>query len=497
MKKSLIIVVGMNLILGPAQGTPVWAEDNSATLMFAQKQGSYRDPFEDLDEEFPTLAVQEEDPFKNLEQELAREPDSDTRKTSFFADMVESFKGQASTRVMGHYHEVREQGIDDKRVFVEGKLDFKTKVIRDRYMFNCSGWIEAGNQDDTYAGVWDPIQDTNRRRRYFEIKELDLILIQESLDVTVGWRPFPLGISTLYVPSDRISPRDLNDPLNPKELSLLQAILDVYDGTSTYTLGFFPFFSPSKAMANSSRWIGYPDSFYFADIGEVGEGKQQFPDKAPKNFEYLARFKTVYRGWDLFLAAFHGISPFPVLSREQRADSTKVGVQEWIRVLNLSAGFSTTYKKFEFHGELLGQYAYDGKDDDYINYVGGFTFTLDEWVKWFWLDRVDLTLEYAGEYLIAEQSKKGYVRSSEDSRTGQDDIIGRLLLKFNEDLIAHYLFHIDLDNEGRMQRIGADYRILDNWTVKVASEFFNGPDDSYYGRWGNNDRFIATVEYRF
>ncbi len=215
----------------------------------------------------------------------------------------------------------------------------------------------------------------------------------------------------------------------------------------------------------------------------------------------LARAKTIFKGWDLFMAVFHGFSPLPVLKEEKHdimgITVTDKYVKEYPRVANFSGGFSTTHKEFEFHGEGIFQYSYGGRDDNYFDYVGGVTYTAEDLAHKIGHDRIDITAEYAGEWTVATQSDPDYYRSSDYARNMRNNGLGRIKFKYNEDLEWEYALNYEISDKGWAQRLGLEYKLTDDVVIKVAAEFFDGGDGSSFERWEKNDRLICQLEYNF
>ena len=164
-----------------------------------------------------------------------------------------------------------------------------------------------------------------------------------------------------------------------------------------------------------------------------------------------------------------------------------------------AAGFNTTYESWEFHGEVVYNFSYDRKDDDYFNYVGGFTYTFDDFAKKLWLEKIEFTAEYANEIITRVQNAANFVSSSKKSRLGRNDILSRINFEYNNKLSFQFVcnFLVDQIDYGRFQRLEAKYKLRDGLISKLAGEFFGGQNDSTYGRWQKNDRIILEFEYSF
>jgi hypothetical protein len=422
----------------------------------------------------------------------------------------------------------------------EVRLEYATSATVERVRLVTSGWIEAGNQQDTYAGVSRFFQDDNRRRNAWEINELYAVVDLDAADLTLGRKVLQNGISTLVSPANRYSPVDFNDPLDPRRLGVWQAALDVPDGDTTWTVALMPFFTPPKTPSPESRWVsgdawgGIPAYFgnsqgqfddflewlhFFSSLTQVDlvtlfenffgisfggttpdiTTRYDLPDADdPDQWSYLGRVKTTMGGWDLFASAFRGPSIYPVMRADLNQTASKVAITVEHPVADqLASGFSTTWKELEFHGEALYSHTEDGKDDSYLHYVGGSTWSNQSWPARLGLHRFDLTAEYVGESITHHQNADGYFISSRDARLGRNDAVLRAELFLTEDVSLHYLADILLSNSARMHRVGTTWRMTDNLTWHTAMEIFDGPGTSYYGRWRDQDRVVTTLEYRF
>jgi len=350
----------------------------------------------------------------------------------------------------------------------------------------------------------------DRRRRIVDINDLYINYSRDTFNFLVGKKTLTNGMSTLYLPSDRMRPQDLNDPMDVKDLNIWQARID-YDiaEATTLTAAFLPVYQPQKTPSETSRWMGerkQGESTEF-DLYDAGNAnmKEDVAKVTDTNFGYFARFKKKgFYGWDLFASFYHGPNPFYVVREEQVPGPTPgttvpQRIKEVVKVDDYAAGFSTTYESWEFHGEVVYNFSYDRKDDDYFNYVGGFTYTFDDFAKKIWMEKIEFTAEYANEVITRVQNAENYVSSSKKSRLGRNDILSRINFEYNNKLSFQFVCNFQVDNVdyGRFQRLEAKYKLRDGLITKLAGEFFGGQSDSTYGRWQKNDRIILEFEYSF
>ena len=411
------------------------------------------------------------DEFNDLFSDVETKEASPEKK-SLWRDLLNNSNFKFTLRSMTQYENPSpRKGLDDKSQFVDGRLNYDTKLKRGMNLLSLAMWFEYGNQKDTYKGIGDFPEDRDDHRRIVEFNEFNWVGSWDNFDLTIGKKVFKMGISTLYSPSDRISPKDFNDPLNPKELGTWLSQIDVFKGDTTFTFAVIPFFTPLKRPPTNSRWSGTGESSnsiesLIPNNLPSSTSVEEFPDRTLENIQALLRVKTTVKGWDFFLAAFHGPNFFPVLA----ANSPINFRTEQVRVGNYSIGFSTTYKKFEFHGEALYQLAYASKDDNYLNYVFGSTLTMDKLVKRIGLEQIDLTAEFSKEKITAKQTHSDFVVSSEESRAARDIILTRIIFKYSENLRMAAGFNFDFDERGHFETAGFEYKMAPGLIFKMHTE---------------------------
>ena len=106
-------------------------------------------------------------------------------------------------------------------------------------------------------------------------------------------------------------------------------------------------------------------------------------------------------------------------------------------------------------------------------------------------------MEYTRETILSDQDRKGYLISSRHARFGRDDVIAVARIGITEDLSLHYKADFDRGNHSRFQRTGASYRVRSGLVLTLDFEFFNGPYNTYFGRWRNNDRVVTMLKWNF
>ena len=420
--------------------------------------------------------------------------------------------------------------VDDDRLTGEMRANWSSWTGKDWWSFHAAGWFEVGTREDACSGVTHFMTDHDNQKRYAELNESFLNLSHGAAAFTIGKKVFENGISTIYSPANRYTSADLSDPVNPIQTGSWQLACDYSREDTTYTGAILPFYQEKKIPAPGSRWIvsglqsGYSISstynlipgsleemleilYYYTDnllkngrfADLVNDGKsvavrEDLPGNDPGDWGWFGRAKKSMGLWDTFLSAYYGPAFYPVVKLEDSATVATL-IKDTPSVYQLAGGFSTTWKNTEFHGEALYSYSIHNHDDSYINYVGGFCHTSEKLASSLSLDKIDFLLEYAGEVITADQAATDYILSSRCARIGRNDLIASILVTATDDLSLHYLSDFTLSDDARFQRIGASLRIMPGLVFALDFEFFNGPLDTYFGRWCNNDRIVTSIKW--
>ncbi|MFC2076015.1 hypothetical protein ACFLT7_02915 [candidate division KSB1 bacterium] len=407
----------------------------------------------------------------------------------------------------------------NQSAFGEARLGLATWTGSDRWRLNIDTWLEAGNGKDIWSGqrkLSDFTRDLNSRRRPLELNEFYLRLYRDSYDLMFGKALFNNGIAPLYSPADRYGPFDYNNPVDSRQLGTWLAQIDYYIGDLTLTGAVLPVYQPIKRPAFSSRWMS--NLLASDDPQQAGGAPQDIPEIIPsvraENMSYLLKAKTTVGGWDLFASAYNGnnyrfvTKGVPTIVTVP-SDTGMVNLQTLdiskriVRVANLAAGFTTVMNKWEFHAEAIYNYSYESKDDNYLNSVVGFGYTIDEIVGKIGLDKIDIKADYARKLTAREQSAEYYIDSTKDTRFsrdtnfGGDDLIARITFTISDDLDLDLVTVKQFTYDGLMVRLIADYTLAQNYGLTLFYDNFSGSRESLFGCWDSNDMVTVTFEYTF
>jgi hypothetical protein len=449
-------------------------------------------------------AQAQDDPFASFAELEADAAAAATKKEAgVMGKLIENVSGKTKIQQTHYFNEhTPAAGGDPKDNFWNLSLEFETWTAGDNWRVDASGWMQDGNQNNTFHNTnlsadrfWVDRED--QEHRYLTLNELYLTVNFNTWDLILGKKIFKNGLSTIYSPADQLRPVAGIDPIDARDLGIWQARADIYKSDFTYTLAVLPVWQPDKVPDNSSRWVN----------AKPGAQPTIFPSSCSKNFGYFGRVKTTQSGWDLFASCYVGPGRNYVMQNQGTVLIPKL-VRRVPDVFNPAAGYSTTHEAWEFHGEVAYFDAFHDDDQDYISFVQGTTYTIDgDNVKKLGLEQIEITVEGAIEKIVGSQRAAGYVNDSSSVRVGRRDLISRVRFKVNEDLDFEYNSHFQFEKWGYMNRIAGNWEFMNNLTLSVGAEFFGGNKGGgvaglnnlsvNYGGWKANNRLVTTLEYEF
>ena len=310
-----------------------------------------------------------------------------------------------------------------------------------------------------------------------------------------------MGTATIFSPADRVTPKDLFDPLNHKDLGNWMINPEFYFGNLTISYALIPFFLPSKAprLQNRVSTDAIPDG---TDPTIV------YPDPELKNFQNVLQFKGTAGGWDLFFGILYGPSNYAVYRENVIVDlttpsnSTLQYFEEFPNVFISTAGFYTNIDKLGFYGEFLGQTTPSGKDDDFITYVLGLTYTFSDFSRVIGFDEIKIILELGKEEIKKRQNADKYIHSSTDNRSHKNSVLGRINFQYSDTLNFPYTFDYDFNNNSKLNMIGIEWKPADKHKLGFNYELFSGSNQAILSLLQDTDTLVDefsrfTLTYRY
>ncbi len=429
--------------------------------------------------------------------------------------LAENFTGRWRTSYLHYFQEptcagsnnrVKADGTDD----AETLLEWSTWMKEESWRLGISGRFEAGTQDGLWGGTSDFIRDTDNRRPYLSFNEFYLRYYADDFDVVAGKQAIKHGFGQMYSPADRFGPRDYTDPFEERNLGVWQLGLDYYFPSFSVSAAVLPVFQPSRLPGLGSRWVVNPTGMDLACAPWLRlEGTRNVPGVDFDDIGLMALAKTNLSGWDLYALGYYGVNPYPTARLVElnidpfagtvfRPVVTARFATDYLKVLDLGAGFATTWGRLALYGEGLYQAAVEGEDDDCLDYLFGISLRLGGgWTKGI-AEETNVNLEYTGSWVARSRTNNDVGVPSRSFITGGENLLlGRMDFQLNAR--ANLILSAGATGSWRdlLYRIEGRFRVRPQWLLRLTLETFQVDTAGYFGPWRDNDRLIAAVEYRF
>lgn len=355
---------------------------------------------------------------------------------------------------------------------------------------------DARVDDNNFAdGVHFQIPETTKRRSILNLREGVLRLRGGPMELTLGKQVFAWGTADAVNPTDYLNPWDFLDILDRRQLGIYSAAYTLVSGPVSHTIVVVPVFTPSRDPLLKGRWApqapeGPP---FILDDREVPDGN---------TFQWAGRMKLTVNGLDVAVSYYDGFDNTPVL-RESTVAVGPLPVRRLTPVYStikaVGTDFSTTWRKFEFHGEAAYRMIESRGRDDRLQWVLGLNYTFDELpVKW--LERVEAILEYSRENILDKRAHSQYGPSTGFfSAAFGNALTGRLRFKFTEETQFAISGSANFASgpASYYTQLKLTHKLTDALHAEGGFDFLGGPDGSVWGQWERNDRAFVTLKYFF
>jgi hypothetical protein len=404
-------------------------------------------------------------------------------------------KGKLTLKNFSHYHETPNdsQNFGDEAIL---HLEWARK-LSDWAKFYIMG--EARQDDRRFTrGVRTRVPDNIVHRRMIDVKEGTLKLKLPWVDLSLGKQYFAWGTADAYSPTDNMNAYDYLDVIDREKLPAYSAAASVAAGPVNIHVILIPFFTPSRDPLPDSRWTPSP-----TPIGGVGSTvpggaivqQRLVPGRDINNMQYGVRIKTTVAGWDLSASYFDGFEYVPVVKLDSRSTGTIfTPVYRHMQVPGFD--FSTTYDKFEFHGEVAFKFEDRDIKDSRLQGSIGLNYTWDE-VGVKWLEHITFVVEHNREKFVSSQNP-GFIVDGNFINAFRNAVSGRVQFKFNEETQFTVTDTTDFSKESNyFIQFKVNHKFTDDLHVETGFDNFAGVRDSFWGKWRDNDRFFLFMKRYF
>jgi hypothetical protein len=274
-------------------------------------------------------------------------------------------------------------------------------------------------------------------------------------------------------------------------------------GPAALTAVLVPVFTPSRLPLRNSRWAPEPPPGFIAVVDH-----RELPEREVDTMQYAARVRTTVAGWDLAATYYDGFRSTPVFRQSSLTVAPGVEIPRltpvFTRIRAAGVDWSTTFRGLEFHGEAVARFAVANGRDDRFHGITGVNYTWDG-VGLRWLDAVTVVFEYAREIVLATRDRTilppgsaGVLGDLLADNAFRNALVGRVELKLSENTRVKLTQVTDLAGApSHYTQVKLGHRLTDAWSAEIGVDVLTGGGQTFWGRWGDNDRAFVSVKYLF
>ncbi|HET9315278.1 MAG TPA: DUF1302 family protein, partial [Vicinamibacteria bacterium] len=402
----------------------------------------------------------------------------------------------------------RETPTDDRNFYNEG-------ILLVEWARRFAPWVSlklAGEvRGDTARfaeGVRFEVLDDDLHRSIVNLREAVADFRMGPVELSLGKQFFAWGTADAFNPTDNLNPRDYMDPVDSEKMAVYSVAARLTAGATQVRFVVVPVFTPSRLPLAGTRWLPPPSTGTTTAAAIVDP--RDLPDQSFDNVQYGARVKTTLKGWDFAASYFEGFESTPVIRVSEAVLLPGLTVPRatpvFTRMRVLGLDFSTTWRKFEFHGETAFKFVVRDGRHDRFQAIGGFNYTWDDF-RLRWLDRILFIAEYSKEVNLSTAEHSGVLGTADLVRFGlaqintalRDAGIGRVAVKFTEDTELRVSAILDFTSSfSHYVQVKLTHRIIDALQMEAGVDLFTGArGKSFWGQWSDNDRFSFLLRYFF
>ncbi|MGB0684168.1 MAG: hypothetical protein ACPGOV_15790 [Magnetovibrionaceae bacterium] len=395
-------------------------------------------------------------------------------------------------------------GADDDALFLspQAKLSLGANLT-DTIDFNLDLFGSLSNQENGHIGIFHEPGEEHRQPAFLDATQGYFSYLGESITLKVGKAVVENGFAELASSADRFGRADGSNPQLTRDIGVFQARADVFVGDDTVTMMVMPFHEKSYVPAEKSRWAGSSGDADFQSLtlptGNLATGSARIQDRFhstnPKNAGYLVKYEGRRQAFDFYGLAHHGPSVYPVVRQRVATDALYEKVDPL--ATSVAAGVSTVVDAWKFYGEGIAQLTDAGRDEDFVRYTLGASYRMTDLANAIGLDEIKPILEWSGDESFDGQREGEYIVDSSEARPLSNAIVAQIEIQHNSD-VSYGLggaYHVE-ENDFSIT-LGAEYRPTDNLTFNLSAAYYEGKDDTHFGRWKENENIMFAAGYTF
>lgn len=438
------------------------------------------------------------------------ETPSDAERNPRFDHHPEPLTAKLSVNYFGYPHDSEKE---DRNHFLEGEilLTFGGR-LGDALQYSISPQFRFDSADRTEAKM--EFQERSLTRPALTAQEAYGAWYGDVYEIAVGKKIFSWGVGDGSRPTDNVNPLDSLDVPSAEKIGVPALSIFRYGEGVNSQFVFVPVFTPSRVPADDNRWAvqdttGIERVYQaFGQWPTVIDAGRDLPETTLDNAQYALNLSssTLITGWDLALTYYRGHYSFGVLESQIIPPQVGAGgmtpptliVQKvYPKYQEFGTSISTTVGDWELHAEGAFHLTDEGEmDDDFWEYVTGFNYTSSGILTQL-LEEIQVTVEYAGISVTRRRPPDSLYSDVGFGRGLTNSLLSKVDFKFSEDTRFEVAGAVNFDDGDFSIQTVLTHKAWDRITFEAGYQWFEGPEDSFFGGWDENDRVFLSVTGNF
>jgi len=303
------------------------------------------------------------------------------------------------------------------------------------------------------------------------LTEAYIDIYSQDMDVRIGEQQIIYGKADGVFITDVVSPKNLTEFILPDfdeiRLGVTALKVDYYNEEATYEVVWIPLFTPNTMPEADSIWnvhaIDFSDST--KDI-----------DTSLENSEIFGKYSRYSPTIDFDIMGGYMWDDEPTITTDGDFTHHRMGI--------IGGSFSTTVHNYVIRGEgawNTGKYVNATLKMDYLHYMGGIDFTLNEW------------------NMSAQFIEKVYLNYEDNNAVDQwQNTITLMAHKefYDNTLLFEVFTYVEFDDLNALIRPKVTYSLSDDIKVMAGCNIFLG-DSGTFGQFNDNSMIYTKIKLSF
>jgi hypothetical protein len=407
---------------------------------------------------------------------------------------VTNIEYESDSSATGYFKKVESNKADNDDVAFFTRLTAKSQTqLNGSFSTGMELYANYSSQKQEYYGVFRNPDHQIRQPRIVDFNSVWLRYEADNFEILAGKDYLQTGLSEIYSPVDRFGLYNLTNPSQFYRTGVWQAGIQYFIDDDTVTFKVMPVTEKNLIPSPYSRWLGNTNDPEFAALAANLQVEEKFRPVGIENAGYLLQYKGSRAGYDFFGLVHHGPSMYPTLAYGNQANQV---IKTEPLTTSISTGIMKVLEEWKFYGEAIYQVADSNTDEDFIRYSVGTSYNDSQLANILGFNQITTTLQWSGDESVNPVNTLKIAVSSRETRPFRNTVLTKIEIEQNNEW--GYYFSAAYNVEGNSAlAAGAQYKPTDNLSLRLESTLFDGPKDTIFGRWENNDFLRLRTIYKF